>query len=217
MCELAVRCSLGEKLKDLTSLKGIAPVPDFVTVKVPVFSFEKLTGLDTLLGPEMKSTGEVLGLGRTLEEALYKGLLGAGYKMKRKGGVLITVSDADKDAIISVARKFKQEGFELYSTRGTAKYLSNSGIDGVNIVEKVKDSKTNNTVKLLESGKIAYVVSTSEKGRDPARDDVKVRRRAVQLGISYVTSVDTARALIYSIASGHNEETVELIDINALF
>jgi len=217
MCELAVRCSLGEKLKDLTPLKGIAPVPDFVTVKVPVFSFEKLAGLDTLLGPEMKSTGEVLGLGRTLEEALYKGLLGAGYKMKKKGGVLITVSDSDKDAIIAVARKFKQEGFELYSTKGTAKFLSQSGIDGVQVVEKVKDSKTNNTIKLLESGKVSYVVSTSEKGRDPAKDDVKVRRRAVQLGISYVTSVDTARALIYSIASGYSEETIELIDINSLF
>ncbi|MCL2255300.1 MAG: carbamoyl-phosphate synthase large subunit [Firmicutes bacterium] len=217
MCELAVRCSLGEKLRDLTPLKGIAPVPDFVTVKVPVFSFEKLTGLDTLLGPEMKSTGEVLGLGRTLEEALYKGLLGAGYKMKKKGGVLITVSDADKDAIIAVARKFQQESFEIYSTSGTAKFLQKNGVDVAKVVKKAKESKTDNTVTLLESGKVAYVVSTSEKGRDPARDDVKVRRRAVQLGISYVTSVDTARALIYSIASGYSEETVELIDINALF
>jgi len=211
VCELAVRTALGEELTE----KGICAAPDFVSVKVPVFSFEKLAGLDTLLGPEMKSTGEVLGIGRDLREALYKGLLAAGYKMKKTGGVLITVTDNDKQEITPVAEKFIKAGFSLYATRGTAEYLKKKNLP-VHTVEKIRDCPDNNTATLLESGLIAYVVSTSENGRNPARDDVKIRRKACMLGISCMTSIDTANALIDSLLSGYDESNTELVEISGL-
>ncbi|MCL2062293.1 MAG: carbamoyl-phosphate synthase large subunit [Firmicutes bacterium] len=211
MCEWAVRASLGEKLPAY----GLAAEPNFVTVKVPVFSFEKLTGLDTHLGPEMKSTGEVLGIGRDLTESLYKGLLAAGYKMKKSGGVLITVTDFDKNEIVPIAQRFAKLGFSLYATRGTAAFLKKNGL-AVETVEKICDCNQNNTATLLESGKISYVVSTSEKGRDPAFDDVKIRRKACMRGISCMTSLDTANALIDSLLSGYNEHNTELVEIGTL-
>jgi carbamoyl-phosphate synthase large subunit len=182
---------------------------------VPVFSFEKLAGVDTHLGPEMKSTGEVLGLGKNLEEALYKGLVAAGYKMKKKGGVLITVRDSDKAEIIRVAKKLALAGFSLYATRGTARFLAERGFE-VQAVEKIKDSAVNNTESLLQSGEISYIISTSKKGRDPALDDVKLRRKACSLGVPCLTSVDTANALADGLLSGYSEINTELIDINSL-
>ena len=211
MCELAVRTSLGEKLP----AAGIARDMDFVSVKVPVFSFEKLAGLDTQLGPEMKSTGEVLGIGRNLSEALYKGLLAAGYKMNKTGGVLITVTDKDKSEIVPIAQRFHKLGFSLYATRGTSAFLEKNGLS-VHTVEKIRECPVHNTATLLQSGKISYVVSTSEKGRDPARDDVKIRRKACMLGISCMTSVDTANALIDSLLSGYDEKNTELVEISVL-
>ncbi|MCL2101996.1 MAG: hypothetical protein FWH22_09830 [Fibromonadales bacterium] len=208
---MAVRTSLGEKL----TATGIAPDMNFVSVKVPVFSFEKLAGLDTHLGPEMKSTGEVLGIGRNLTEALYKGLLAAGYKMKKTGGVFITVTDKDKPEIVPIAQRFHKLGFSLYATRGTAVILEESGLP-VSRVQKISKCPDNNTATLLQSGKISYVVSTSEKGRDPARDDVKIRRKACMLGISCMTSVDTANALIDSLLSGYDEGNTELVEIGGL-
>lgn len=211
MCELAVKASFGEKLP----LYGIAPEPPYVTVKVPVFSFEKLAGLDTHLGPEMKSTGEVLGIGRDLTEALYKGLLAAGYKMKKSGGVLITVTDNDKKEIVPIAKRLLILGFSLYATRGTAMLLHKNGLP-VQVVEKIRDCKENNTATLLDSRKVSYVISTSEKGRDPALDDVKIRRKACSLGVCCMTSIDTANALIDSLLSGYTESSTELVEISTL-
>jgi carbamoyl-phosphate synthase large subunit len=216
MCELATRVSVGETLSALGYSSGIAKIPPYVAVKVPVFSFEKLAGLDTHLGPEMKSTGEVLGIGKNLEEALYKGLVAAGYKMKRRGGVLVTVRDSDKAGIAEVAEKLVRLGFSLHATSGTARYLAAKGLGKVRTVEKISDCADNNTATLLESGKVSYVISTSEKGRDPAFDDVKIRRKACSLGIPCLTSVDTANALADSLLSGYSEINTELIDINRL-
>jgi carbamoyl-phosphate synthase large subunit len=215
MCEIATRVSMGETLSALGYSSGITKIPPYFAVKVPVFSFEKLAGVDTQLGPEMKSTGEVLGLGKNLEEALYKGLVAAGYKMHKSGGVLITVRDSDKAEITGVTEKFVQRGFSLYATRGTAKFLAGKGFK-VRIVEKIRDCPDNNTATLLESGKISYIISTSEKGRDPAFDDVKIRRKACSLGIPCLTSIDTANALADSLLSGYSEVNTELIDINRL-
>ncbi|MDR2923876.1 MAG: carbamoyl-phosphate synthase large subunit [Treponema sp.] len=215
MCELATKLSVGLTLSGLGYASGIGKIPPYVAVKVPVFSFEKLAGVDTHLGPEMKSTGEVLGLGKNLEEALYKGLVAAGYKMKKKGGVLITVRNNDKAEIIRVAKKLTLAGFSLYATRGTARFLAERGFE-VQSVEKIKDCADNNTEKLLESGKISYIISTSKKGRDPALDDVKLRRKACSLGIPCLTSVDTANALADGLLSGYSETNTELIDINHL-
>lgn len=215
MCELATRVSMGETLKSMGIESEIAKIPPYVAVKVPVFSFEKLADVDTHLGPEMKSTGEVLGLGKNLREALYKGLVAAGYKLQKSGGVLITVRDSDKPDTVDIARKFVKCGFTLYATKGTADYLSKKGLK-VHTVGKIHEESQNNTAALLESGKISYIISTSTKGRDPAQDDVKIRRRAVALGIPCLTSVDTADALAESLLSGYSEINTELIDINNL-
>jgi len=215
MCELATKVSVGQMLSALGCTSGIAPIPPYVAVKVPVFSFEKLAGVDTHLGPEMKSTGEVLGLGKNLEEALYKGLVAAGYKMKKKGGVLLTVRDGDKAEIAGVAEKLVKCGFELYATRGTARFLAAQGFS-VQPIDKICDNPDYNTEKLLAGGRISYIISTSEKGRDPALDDVKLRRKACALGVPCLTSIDTANALADSLLSDYSEINTELVDINNL-
>jgi len=215
MCELATRLSIGETLAENGYKSGIAEIPPYVAVKVPVFSFEKLAGVDTHLGPEMKSTGEVLGLGKNLEEALYKGLVAAGYKMRKDGGVLITIRDSDKAEIAEVAEQLIECGFSLYATRGTAKFLTEKGFSPYQ-VEKIYECAEKNTETLLVSGKISYVICTSEKGRDPALDDVRLRRLACSLGIPCLTSIDTANALASSLLSGYSEINTELIDINNL-
>ena len=181
---------------------------------MPVFSFEKLANVDTHLGPEMKSTGEVLGLASTLSEALYKGLVAAGYKMKKKGGIFITVRNSDKAEIAEVAKKFKDMDFTLYATTGTAQVLRNAGLDVV-VVEKIHEN-THNIIELIESGKIDYVISTSSKGKDPVRDSVKIRRKTVERAIPCLTSIDTANALADSMKSRYSQINIELVDINHL-
>ncbi|MDR0936514.1 MAG: carbamoyl-phosphate synthase large subunit, partial [Oscillospiraceae bacterium] len=138
MCDVATRLSLGQSLEDCGLTPGFAKIPPYTAVKVPVFSFEKLTDVDTQLGPEMKSTGEVLGIGKNLQEALYKGLIAAGYKMRRGGGVFFTVRDTDKPEIAEIARKFYKLGFELYATGGTATTLEASGLP-VTRVNKISE------------------------------------------------------------------------------
>jgi len=213
MCELATKVSAGEMLADNGYSSGIAKIPPYIAVKVPVFSFEKLAGLDTHLGPEMKSTGEVLGLGKNLEEALYKGLVAAGYKMKRQGGVLLTIKDGDKGEITGMAQKFSKMGFSLHATRGTARFLEKKGFT-VEPIDKIFENPDINTETLLAGGKISYIISTSEKGRDPAYDDVKLRRKACSLGVPCLTSIDTANALADSLLSDYSEINTELVDIN---
>ncbi|MDR3309998.1 MAG: carbamoyl-phosphate synthase large subunit [Oscillospiraceae bacterium] len=215
MCDVATRCSLGITLRAQGLPYGIYRVPPYTCVKVPVFSFEKLTDVDVQLGPEMKSTGEVLGIGKNLKEALYKGLIAAGYKMQRKGGVMFTVRRQDKREISKIARKYAQLGFELYATAGTAMELIRSGLR-VTPVNKISESDRDNSMTVIESGKLAYIISTSEKGRDPATDDVKIRRRATTLGIPCLTSLDTADALAEALLSGYTETNTELVDINAM-
>ena len=214
MCDLATKVSLGYKLTDLGFGTGLYKPSPYVAVKVPVFSFEKLTDVDTHLGPEMKSTGEVLGIGNNVEEALYKGLIASGHKMNKGGGVFITVRDQDKPEIGEIAKKFAKMGFELYATTGTAMVLFKVGLS-VKIVDKIHESSVN-TITLLESGKVNYVISTSAKGRNPARDSVKIRRKASLLGIPCLTAIDTANALADSLMSRYTPENTEFIDINNL-
>jgi carbamoyl-phosphate synthase large subunit len=215
MCELATKASVGVTLREMGYSPGIYKVPPYTCVKVPVFSFEKLTDVDTQLGPEMKSTGEVLGVGKNLKEALYKGLVAAGYTMQKRGGVFITVRNQDKPEIAAIAKKFAQLGFDLYATEGTANELRRAGLMA-ETVKKIRESQENNTMSVIESGRLSYIVSTSEKGRDPASDDVKIRRRATTLGIPCLTSLDTADALAESLLSGYNENNTELVDINSM-
>ena len=163
----------------------------------------------------MKSTGEVLGVGRTLREALYKGLSAAGYSLKKRGGVLFTIRDSDKAEIVLTARKFFDMGFKIYATEGTAKLLNAAGID-TQVAYKIHQNSEYNIVNMLEEGIIDYVISTSSKGRIPTYDNVKIRRKAVELSIPCLTSVDTANAIIDSLNSGYSLYTTEIVDINTM-
>ena len=217
MVELAVRCMLGEKLKDMGWGTGIRSDAPYVAVKVPVFSFEKLHGVDTQLGPEMKSTGEVLGIARNFSDALLKGLVGAGYKFQkpRSGSCcLITVKNADKLEILDTAWQLKDMGYKLYATSGTAKTL-NSNMIACNTVRRISDEHPN-ILDLLESGLVDYVISTSDHGRDPDLDSVKMRRKAVELSVPCLTAIDTAKVLVETLRSGATLDDVELIDISTL-
>ncbi len=213
MVDLATRAMLGEKLSDMGYGTGLYRRSPYVAVKVPVFSFEKLINVDNQLGPEMKSTGEVLGIANTLEEALFKGLIAAGYKMKKQGGVFITVRNPDKNEIGAVAKKYNELGFTLYATKGTARTIRDYGLDVIE-VDKIHESDKDNTLTLIESGKINYVISTSSKGRIPTRDSVKIRRKTVERNIPCLTSIDTANALADSLKSRYSEYSTELVDIN---
>ncbi|MDR0819096.1 MAG: carbamoyl-phosphate synthase large subunit [Oscillospiraceae bacterium] len=215
MCDAATRLSLGQTLAECGLKPGFAKIPPYTAVKVPVFSFEKLTDVDTQLGPEMKSTGEVLGVGKNLQEALYKGLAAAGYKMRKGGGVFITVRDQDKSEIADIAKKFVNIGLKLYATAGTAKILWIAGME-VEVVNKISENSVVNSRTLLESGEISYIISTSTNGRDPALDSVQIRRKATVLGIPCLTSLDTAAALADSMLSRYGEHNTELVDINRM-
>ena len=212
MVELATRAMLGEKLKDMGYGTGLYRTSPYYAVKVPVFSFEKLINVDTHLGPEMKSTGEVLGIASTLEEALYKGLVGAGYKMTRSGAVLITVRDRDKQEVADIARGFQNLGFELYATEGTARAIESEGMT-VHHVDKIHESDYN-CMTIIEQGLVDYVISTDSRGRIPTKASVRIRRKTVEHDIPCLTSTDTAFALIKSLESRFNQECTELVNIN---
>lgn len=215
MVEIATRIMLGEKLRDMGYGVGLYPDAGYIAVKVPVFSFEKLHDVDTQLGPEMKSTGEVLGIAKSFDEALLKGLLASGHKLKANGGVLITVKPADQQEVLKVAEKFDGMGFTLYATAGTANNLNRNMI-ATNVVRKIGEDPDNNVLTLLDSGKIDYVVSTSAKGRIPARDSVKIRRKAVERGIVCLTSLDTANVLADVLITGKNVDDISLVDITKI-
>ena len=215
MVDLAVRAMLGEKVKDMGFGTGLYRLPPYFAVKVPVFSFEKLMDVDTHLGPEMKSTGEVLGIASTMEEAIFKGLIGAGYNMKRSGGVLFSVRKTDRYELPDLAKKFYDMGFKLYATEGNSKTISDFGME-VEVVNKIHENPNDNLLSLLDSGKVDYVISTSAKGRDPRADSVRMRRHAVERDIPCLTAIDTANAIANCLKSKYTAENVELVDINQL-
>lgn len=215
MVDVATKIMLGHSLKEQGFESGLYPEGDYVAVKVPVFSFEKLHDVDTQLGPEMKSTGECLGIARTFHEALYKGLTAAGFQMFDKGGVLISVRNEDKPEIIELASRFEKLGFEIYATSGTASTLNRNMI-ATNFTYRVNEGQEPNIITLLESGKINYVISTSETGRKPARESVKLRRKSVERSIACLTSVDTAKALVSCIEMNESIDRVEMVDITTI-
>ena len=214
MVDLATRCMFGEKLKDMGCGTGLHPESDHYAVKVPVFSFQKLRDLDTQLGPEMKSTGEVLGVAKTFREALLKGLTGAGFQMKKKGAVLISVRDSDKQEAIRIGERFEALGFDIYATSGTANVL-NRHMVATNSIRNV-DEPSPNIIDLIESGKIDYVIATSVKGRHPELGSVHIRRTAVERAIPCLTSMDTVSALLRCLEGDIKIENCEMIDINSI-
>ena len=218
MVELATRAMLGEKVRDMGYGINLYRKPDYFAVKVPVFSFEKLMDVDTHLGPEMKSTGEVLGIASSKDEAIFKGFVAAGTKMirpksKHSEGILVSVRQSDLPELPELAKKFTDLGFKLYATSGNADTIERSGMQ-VERVAKVHENCNENVMTLLESKKVVYVVSTSAKGRDPVAESVKLRRLAVEHDIDCLTSIDTANALADCLLSSFSVENICLVDIN---
>ena len=212
MVDLATRVMVGEPLKDMGFGTGLYKEPPYVAVKVPVFSFQKITDANAALSPEMKSTGEVLGLGKTLQEAMFKGLVSAGYKLEKKenSGVLISVNRRDQPEIVNIARKLDEMGYNLYATEGTAHEIAQLGTD-VEIVGTLgRDSRT---FQMLEDGLIDYVILTGSTKPEYIKDFIRMNHRCVQLGIPCLTSLDTANALIDILASRYTQQNTELIDI----
>ena len=214
MVDLATRCMLGEKLSSMGYGTGLYPEADYVSVKVPVFSFEKLKDVDVALGPEMKSTGEVLGIDTTFQKALLKGLTAAGYQLKHKGGVFISVRDTDKQESLKIAERFERLGFDIYATAGTA-HLLNKNMIPASAVRKLNEPSPN-LADLFESGKIDYVISTSKKGRIPALDSVKMRRLSIERAIPCLTALDTATALLSCIEMNKTIDDLDLVDITQI-
>jgi len=218
MVELATKIIVGAKLKKLGYGTGLYPSSPYVAVKVPVFSFEKLNDVNSQLGPQMKSTGEVLGIGKTIEEAMFKGLVSAGFKMchpsdKRPVGVYMTVNDQDKLELLSIAKKFGDLGCNMYATKGTAKVINDLGID-CQVVDRL--SATDTVIKLMDEGKIDYIVYTGKTDMESINDFIRLHHHAILLGITVLTALDTANALADIIASQFTEDNTELVDINNL-
>lgn len=207
----ATRCMLGEKLAEMEYGTGLVEPVSHCAVRVPVFSFDQIGGLDTQLGLEMKSTGEAFGIARTFEDALLKGLAASGMRLKRKGGVFLSVRDSDKQEAIGLADRFSQLGFDIYATAGTCKMLNENFI-AASVVRKLHEGAPN-TMDLLESNRIVYVVSTSQKGRQSILDDIRIRRKALERRIPTFTSLDTAYALTRCLSNKRTLEDIELIDL----
>ena len=219
LVNIATKICLGHTLTDLGFKSGLVNKPQFTAVKVPVFSFEKLHDVDVHLGPEMKSTGEVLGIARNFEQALFKGLLAANYKIDNKKiqdnkGILITVKNSDKPEVVEVAKIFQKLGYKIYATKNTAHFLNIHSIKCQQILKVHEGS--NNTLSIIENKKVCFVISTSAKGRIPAFDSVKIRRKAVEFAIPCLTSIDTAKAVANAIHSGQTIENLEMVDITKI-
>ena len=218
MVDLASQIMLGAKLSDLGYGSGLYQTPPYCAVKVPVFSFEKLSDANSILGPEMKSTGEVLGIGKTLAEALFKGLTAAGFRVPslygdKRPGVLLSVETNDYQEIITLARRFYAMGLKLYATTGTAETIAELGIE----VASVRNAtESDELYKLMESGELCYIIYTGAVKDATMGDYISLHRRAMQLGIPCLTSLDTASALAEMIESRYTQTNTELIDINAM-
>ena len=212
--DLATKVMLGQKLKDLGYGTGIYKEASYFAVKAPVFSFEKLTDVDTGLGPEMKSTGEVLGLAETFPQALLKAFKGSGMRAPKKGGrVILTVKDEDKSEVISIARGFEDMGVELYATSGTCDALNEAGIE-CKRVNRVSQAHPN-ILDMIASGTVDLVINTPTRGRKHDSDGFRIRRSAVEHGVGCVTAIDTARALL-TVRQQSRSEDLTPIDITKI-
>lgn len=208
--KLATRAIIGEKITEMGYKPGLQPKADYIAIKMPVFSFEKLRGAEISLGPEMKSTGECLGIAKTFEEALYKAFIGAGVILPRHKKMIITVNDADKKDAISIGKRFEALGYEVYATRSTAKVLKENGVNAIRVNKLNQEPPT--VIDLILEHKIDVVVDTPTQGRDKSRDGFLIRRYAIETGVNCFTSLDTVSALLTSLESTAKDE-LTLIDI----
>ena len=207
---LATRVILGKKLKELGYPTGLAPEADYIAIKMPVFSFEKIRGADISLGPEMKSTGECLGIAKTFNEALYNAFIGAGIKLPKHKNMIMTLKDADKEEGIEIARRFEKIGYRIYATRGTAKVLQEAGVNAIRTNKIEQESP--NLLDLILGHKIDLVIDTPSQGVEHSRDGFLIRRTAIETGVNVLTAMDTARALVTSLENTDIKK-LTLIDI----
>jgi carbamoyl-phosphate synthase large subunit len=208
MVKVATRCILGESLKSQGYEGGLWPNQKNPAVKAPVFSFQKLSGVDIPLGPEMKSTGEILGQDVDYPRALYKALVAAGLDMPIKGGLLATVADADKEEALPLLKEFAALGFPVYATRGTADLLRANGVEA-EAVNKISEG-TPNLIDLIHGGTIGLLINTISKDKRIEREGAQIRRASVERGVPCLTSLDTARALLLALQSYQNSDTLEV-------
>ncbi|MCI5492569.1 MAG: carbamoyl-phosphate synthase large subunit [Lachnospiraceae bacterium] len=208
--DLATKVIIGSTIKELGYQPGLQPEADYIAIKMPVFSFEKLRGAEISLGPEMKSTGECLGIGKTFNEALYKAFLGAGVTLPKYKQMIMTVKDADKPEAVGVAKRFEALGYKIYATRSTAKYLQEHGVNALRVNKITQESP--NVMDLILGHKIDLVIDTPTQGNgDKNRDGFLIRRNAIETGVYCITAMDTANALATSLEHAHEELT--LVDI----
>ena len=204
--DLATKVIIGNTIRGLGYEPGLAPVADYIAIKMPVFSFEKLRGAEISLGPEMKSTGECLGIAKTLNEALYKAFLGAGVQLPKYKQMIMTVKDADKPEAVGVAKRFEALGYKIYATRSTAKYLQEHGVNALRVNKISQESP--NVMDLILGHKIDLVIDTPTQGNgDKTRDGFLIRRNAIETGVYCITAMDTANALARSLETAHGELT----------
>ena len=206
---LATRAICGESIKDMGFGTGILREPDLVAVKMPVFSFEKIKGADISLGPEMKSTGECLGIGKNFNEALYKAFVGAGIKLPKHKKMIITVRDSEKEKVIDIAKRFRALGYTIYSTKGTAKVLNDNGVNAI-VIRKLEEEGPN-ILDLILSHEIDIVIDVPMRGIAGSKDGFIIRRNAIETGVNVLTSTDTAKALVSSLENEKDE--ISLIKI----
>lgn len=209
--DIATRVILGEKLRNIGYGTGIYKRSEYVAIKMPVFSFEKIKNADTSLGPEMKSTGEVLGVSKNFSDAIVKAFIATGINIPKSGNILITVRDKDKEEMLPLAKKLFNKGFKIYATKGTATLLKNNGMD-VKVVEKIWEG-AESIPNLLQLGKINFIINTPTRGKESNRDGFKIRRLAAESKIPCFTSLDTANALYDAIEDTKSEEEIDIVDI----
>ncbi len=208
--KLATKCIIGKSIKEQGYEPGLQPNADYYAIKMPVFSFEKIRGAETSLGPEMKSTGECLGIAKTFNEALYKAFLGAGVVLPKHKKLIMSVKDADKQEIIPLAQRFEKLGYEVYATRSTADVLRENGVDAIKVNKIHQEAPT--VMDLLLEHKIDIVIDTPTQGRDKSRDGFLIRRTSIETGVNCFTSLDTVDALLTSLESDA-KENLTLVDI----
>ncbi len=208
--KLATRAIIGESIREMGYEPGLQKKADYIAIKMPVFSFEKLRGADISLGPEMKSTGECLGIAKTFHEALYKAFIGSGVDLPRHKKMIITVNDKDKYDAISIGRRFEALGYEIYATRSTAKVLDENGVHAIKVNKLTQEAPT--VIDLILEHKIDIVIDTPTQGRDKSRDGFLIRRLSIETGVNCFTSLDTANALLASLESDA-KENLDVIDI----
>ena len=208
--KLATKCIIGHTIKEMGYKPGLQPNADYIAIKMPVFSFEKIRGAETSLGPEMKSTGECLGIAKTFNEALYKAFLGAGVVLPKHKKIIISVKDADKQEVVQLAQRFEKLGYEVYATRSTADVLRQNGVDAIKVNKIHQEAPT--VMDLLLEHKIDIVIDTPTQGRDKNRDGFLIRRTSIETGVNCFTSLDTVDALLTSLES-NAKENLTLVDI----